>query len=306
MGRNAEMEVVIDPRFRIPYYTYILEGLIGSGYRVTFRSLDRPLGGGMALLHKGRKVWVDTNDMAEVDRDAYGWADIMGKANCTEPDVARLDRLQPLGPVFGVRYWTLTSGYLAGARLVLRGAPPRSTLAGIRFQGKTRLPLRSYVSNPSNVDLDFVYHRSRSWAGKHAGTNDSRERFIEALGLAGIGGETALTDERVPLQSYLERTSKSMLVFNSPAVHDCLGWKLGEYLAMGKAIVSTELNRALPEPLIHGTHIHLVRDDVSDIAEAILQIRSDAAYRAHLEREARAWFERVLAPAAVVHRLFAP
>ena len=47
-----------------------------------------------------------------------------------------------------------------------------------------------------------------------------------------------------------ERTARSAVVFNCPAVHGCLGWKLGEYLTLRKAIISTDLGRRLPAPLV--------------------------------------------------------
>ena len=47
-------------------------------------------------------------------------------------------------------------------------------------------------------------------------------------------------------------------MLNTPGVSGCLGWKLGEYLALGKAIISTPIQRQLLADLEHGTHIHVV------------------------------------------------
>ena len=57
---------------------------------------------------------------------------------------------------------------------------------------------------------------------------------------------------------YLSNTKRSLVVFNTPAVQSCFGWKLGEYLALGKAIISTPLTNTLPSPLVHRKHIHIV------------------------------------------------
>jgi glycosyltransferase involved in cell wall biosynthesis len=92
-------------------------------------------------------------------------------------------------------------------------------------------------------------------------------------------------------------------VFNTPAVHGCHGWKLGEYLALGKAIISTDLSNLLPEPLVHGQDIHFSSPDVDDLRAAIELLKDDVPYRQRLERSARTYWERHLSPAAVMSRI---
>jgi glycosyltransferase involved in cell wall biosynthesis len=303
MGPQSARRVVLDPRFRIPYYAYILEGLLEEGFEIRWEKLDCPRGDGLAMHAGGRRIWVDANDEATSEPAPFEWADIVGRANCTEEDATH-EKIRLIGPVFGVRLWALPAGYLRACRLIMSGATPRSTISGVRFQGKTRLPIDRYV--PSASASGYVFHRSRNWTGKHAATNGPRERFIDALASTGLEQDASIADERIPLGEYLERTKRSSLVFNCPAVHGCLGWKLGEYLALGKAIISTDLGRALPEPFTHGENIHFVDDDVDAMKEAILQIRDDAEYRSRLERGARDWFDRLLTPRAVVRRLVEP
>jgi hypothetical protein len=288
------MKAIVDPHFSIPYHTYLLRGLLDLGYKLQFRELSAPSGGGIAFEIGGRRVYADTDDMPDVEPAPYAWADIFGKVNLAEGDH---HEIRALGPLFGIRLWTLPAGYLQ-----LRHFRHRAGLAGLRFQGITRLPIEAY--RPGPVERGHVFHRSRAWAGGHAATNGPRERFIEALEASGLAGDPPLlTDDRIPLAEYLERTRRSELVFNSPAVHRCLGWKLGEYLALGKAIVSTPLERVLPAPLVHGEHIHYVEDTVEGIGEGIEQIHRDEDYRRHLEFGARAWWAEHLTPAGVVSRL---
>ena len=45
----------------------------------------------------------------------------------------------------------------------------------------------------------------------------------------------------IPISAYIDNTKKSLIVFNTPSCWDCHGWKLGEFLAMGKAIISTPI-----------------------------------------------------------------
>ena len=295
-------DAVVDPRFRVPYYTYILRGLDDLGSRYRYRQLSNPPCDGMTMELGGRRVWVSTDDGAEVPDDIYAWADISAKVNCREDDVARLPKLVPIGPLFGIQLWKGPRAIQQWLRLAARDVSgARSSLAGVRFQSKTRLPIERYA--PSEADPSYLFHRSRAWSGKHAGTNDERVRFIAALNEMRITHDCSISDERISLADYMRRTARSSFVFNSPAVHRCLGWKLGEYLAMGKAILSTPLNRALPSPLVHGEHIHFVADDVDAMRDAITTLAGDPGYRRHLEVNARRWYERHMTPAAVVQRL---
>lgn len=86
---------------------------------------------------------------------------------------------------------------------------------------------------------------------------------------------------RIPIGQWIERTQRSFAVFNTPAVYECHGWKLGQYLAMGKAIVTTALSRELPAPLRHGQHVHVVGEP-EELATAMELLRRDEQYREHL------------------------
>ena len=108
---------------------------------------------------------------------------------------------------------------------------------------------------------------------------------------------------RYSMSDYLDRTGRSVVVFNTPAVHGCLGWKLGEFLALGKAIVTLPIDRELPEPLVDGVHVHVVDGSAESIVDAITRLRRDNTYRLALEREAAAYYQRWLHPAVVAGRL---
>ena len=62
----------------------------------------------------------------------------------------------------------------------------------------------------------------------------------------------------VCMTEWMHKTKMSEVVFNTPAFWECHGWKLGEYLALGKAIISTPLSNDLPYPLEHGKNIYMI------------------------------------------------
>jgi len=294
--------VYVDPRCKIPYYTYLLEGLDAAGLDWKFRRLDAPVGAGMAIHHQSTRIWVDTDDMAHVDESAYNWADRVGKVNVLLEDLQAYPKIVPLGPVFGIRCWQRAQCFGAFLAVVAHGVRPRAAISALRFQAKAREGIEAYF--PVHTSSGTVFHRSRPWSGRHSGTNDARARFATAAENANVLTDISFAASRISLAEYLERLRTSSVAFNSPAVHQCLGWKLGEYLAMGKAIISTDLaQHALPAPLVHGQHVHFVDDDVESMRAAIVRIDQDDEYRRRLERGSREWFEDHLAPRRVIERL---
>ena len=110
-------------------------------------------------------------------------------------------------------------------------------------------------------------------------------------------------DKRLSMDDYIKKTKESILVFNTPSVCGCHGWKLGEYLCMGKAIISSPLLREMPgEGLTHGKNIHIVNSP-EEIYDAVVKINSDAQYRKRLEDGARRYYEKWIAPEIVIQRL---
>lgn len=105
------------------------------------------------------------------------------------------------------------------------------------------------------------------------------------------------------LKSYLKKTKSSAIVFNTPAVHDCLGWKLAEFLALGKPIISTPLTYPLPKILTHGEEYHLV-EKIEDLDDAIKMLIDNPEYAKRLQKNAERYFTAYVAPERVIKRIF--
>ncbi|MBO4402165.1 MAG: hypothetical protein J5792_00560, partial [Bacteroidales bacterium] len=153
----------------------------------------------------------------------------------------------------------------------------------------------------------YLFHLSTLWQSDEWNRNDEgvnyrRALYIRACKLLGDevlfegGLVTSRTDEsvnqfkdclvkRLTAKECLRKTKESAFVFNTPAYWDCHGWKLGEYMALGKAILSTRLSNDLPAPLVEGKHIHYV--DVysqADMMDSIRLLLNDRKYRNYLEK----------------------
>ncbi|NCB68830.1 MAG: hypothetical protein EOM47_08285 [Bacteroidia bacterium] len=175
---------------------------------------------------------------------------------------------------------------------------------------RNRLPLESYA-NQSEIENNYIFFLSTLWYSDDYNRNDEgvnrrRANFIEVCnekskckfegGLLADNSSSknfvnSTTTIRLSFDKWICKTKKSVLVFNTPAFWDCHGWKLGEYLALGKAIISTPLSNDLPEPLVHGKHIHIIPDSSKEsIRIAVEYILNNPEYRKTLELNARKYW----------------
>jgi len=334
--------IVIYPAFDAFYYSFYLEGIreVFGACNVHFSYEPFPALGSNCFAfiltgtHKSR-VLIDAYDGALIRNDVgIEWSDVHGKVNLVSsqvPDKYRA-RSVPIGPSFPIRLWSRCKAWLVACenyRTTVHGfknAPEH--FANYRRQYKYRLPLSQYV--PGQVRANYVFHSSTLWpevedASGFASTNRYRAQFMEACksvkGLCFEGGfrfnPSAVGDlamkyreclEARPFShpDWLEKTKASVLVFNTPSVWGSHGYKLAEYLALGKAIITTPLARELPAPLVHGEHVHIIDGSRESFKEAIDQLLRDSYYRNSLENNARNYFLQFLSPARVIERLVAP
>ena len=242
------------------------------------------------LLHgsgTSRRFVIDCNDSYEIDEELYNWCDVYGSinANYSKTPEKYHEKLVSLCPSFGVRCWNMPQAVFHALC-----DWPLSESSMKKFFGKHKrlLSRPAYldylaVDYKRGVDDNYVFFLSTLWYSDEWNKNDEgvnarRANFIHACkGLDGVvfeGGLVSQGKDRsseslfadclskgVPMKKWMEKTKRSALVFNTPAFWDCHGWKLGEYLAMGKCIVSSKLSNDLPEPLEHGKNIHFVEND---------------------------------------------
>ena len=295
------------------YYGFYVEGLRRAFGRARWRR--PPLRGlrGMAFEVGGRRVYICAQDDAEIDPEPLAWCDAYGKVNARGP---LPEKVVPIGPGFGVTAWSPAhSALVLASALVFRSERrPRATVADLRRQWRYRQPEPRIV--PGATEADQVFVASTIWQ-KEAATNEARATFMRAvmarpeLTLTGgfaprHDGATTAYDEllapRVDYPTYLERTRRSAFVFNTPAVLGCHGWKLAEYLALGKAIISTPLTNHMPAPFEAGIHYHPA-EPTTDSIDAAIDALADGDYRRSLERNARRYYLDHLAPEQVIGRL---
>ena len=273
-----------------------------------------------------KKYIVDFWDKRHINEIAYEWCDKYAKINFYDSHTPHRFRKKTISipPGFGVHIWGLSETVIHSIQnLVKCGISP---LVSLKHHFKTylrqyrHLTVEDYLSPGPGNDKPFVFMIGTLWPHQNCieRTNRLRRDFIEICQSAGLnfeGGFYASKDHlyyeefkdhiftrRYPIQEYLIKMKKSIFVFNTPAVHECHGWKLGQSLAMGKAIISTPLSNTLPEGLVHGENIHIVKDS-EELKDAIALLSADMNYRDKLEAGAREYYLRLGSPRSVIERL---
>lgn len=285
---------------------------------------------------KIHKFFIDFEDVAKIEYDRYEWCDIYAKINAEFDWADKYEKIFVIGPSFGI---TLGNKYNTLKNCLIHYFQSKNYtkisfkmyLRDYIYSFVRRCSLEKYEEKISTYN-NYIFHASTLWYNTFAKTDTNRYRgeFLKACKKAGLqieGGLFYIGDspdilkempdyshykteykdfiynQRLSIDDYILKTKKSVLVFNTPSVCECHGWKLAEYLCMGKAIISTPLNRAMPgEGLQHGKNIHIVNSS-DDIYDAIMLIKKDEAYRKKLEKGARDYYELYLSPKQAIKRL---
>lgn len=274
-----------------------------------------------------KKYIIDFRDKRSVKNSAYDWCDKYAKINFSGllTDERFHAKIESIPPGFGINIWgKYEMAYYCISNFLKCNLSPlvsfKAHLLDYYLQIK-RPALEEYTSEIFyDNNNTYVFMIGTLWDHQNCleGTNLLRRKFVEVCKSKIINFEggffsssshpqyddfkSLIFIERYSPKAYVEKTKKSSFVFNTPAVHACHGWKLGEYLAMGKAIISSALSNELPENMVHGKNIHFI-SDVDELEESISFLLSDNSYRKKLETGAKKYYLKYACPKAVIENL---
>lgn len=330
-------KIIIDPLVNVYYASFYIHSLYEKfGKRnVVFKSSpfkelkdrDQNFNFIISMNDNENKYSIHFDDPYDIKENLYKWCDVYGSVNANF-DKTPLDhqaKLISLPPSFGIRVWSFPQTLffcISNLLKVNTRVDVRKFIGKYRRQFELRLPLRSYESFNGSinsfVEKNYIFHLSTLWQSDEWNKNDEgvnrvRANFIrvcKSIGSINFEGglsfkhdssitqfNDVLYNGTMSMRDYIEKTKQSLLVFNTPSFWSCHGWKLGEFLALGKAIISTPLSNDLPEPLEHGKNIHfIVNDSEEEIRKAVLYIINNAEYRMHLERGAQDYWNKYGTP----------
>jgi hypothetical protein len=110
-----------------------------------------------------------------------------------------------------------------------------------------------------------------------------------------------VTDAGTSKAHYLELMKSHLVAIASTGLHGSIGWKLAEYVAASRCIVSEPIHATLPEPLLRGVHYLEYRtpDECADACERIL---GDPELANAMRRDNAEYYRRALEPGALMLR----
>lgn len=266
------------------------------------------------------KIIIDSVDSPKIKETELDWCDIYGKVNYNLSNLPakNQDKIVAIGPSFGIKIWNFTETlYHVTANFVRfrkSVSNKREFIANYWRQYK-RLSLKNY--NLSKSSEDEVFFINSIWKQEKE-TNQNRALFIEACksnpkikfegGFAArsngdnLGFDHLVYSKKIPLKVYIQKIKNSAIAFNTPAVLSCHGWKLAEFLALGKAIITTPHYNILPADLQNEINV-LYAENGAQIAEMINKLINNPELKDTLEHQNRAYFDQYLAPQSVITRL---
>ncbi len=328
-----DMRVYTDASCDIHYASFYIEGvrrLFGkSSVRFSSSHFKRFKHNNdyMAMVFEDRqggqyRVGIDFGDSRTFKQAVYDWCDIYAKVNLTPDDHVQFPKSFPIGPAGpGIRIYSSLETVYHGAMNLLKAYTripnKRQYISDYKTQYTRRLPYSCY-EKVGESKHDYVHFVCSLWKDDKE-TNDFRANFMNVVkGVEGLrfeGGFAPRPDHSVkgyealegkpfePMDVYMRKIMDSLVVFNTPAVKKCHGWKLPEFLAWGKAIITTPMLRMLPAPLVDGEDVIVTDGSIGDLSEKIEAIMTDPALRRRLEQNARKYYDTYLTPERVISRI---
>jgi hypothetical protein len=277
------------------------------------------------------RIYIDFSDTNQIDRRLKNWADVYAKINL--PHNSPENDLFSIGPSFGISLWNpcisvlmAVTNFLKGRNKCQKDVSFKYFIRDYLYLNFRRKQLSNYLSSKS--EDDYCFSLSTLWYddGTDQTTNTYRGWFVEEAsnlypkfdgGFFYINGaekqypkyteylkkyQGLLIDKRISMTEYLTKIKKSAVVFNTPSVLGCHGWKLGEYLAMGKAIISTPLTNVMPGDFKKDINYIEVKSR-QDIHDAIIYFRDNPHKRMEMEKKNKQYYDDYLSPVSVVKRI---
>jgi len=283
-----------------------------------------------------KRIIIDYRDQNDVIEEAILWADIYAKINIDASTRKHYlaDKLLNIPPSFAIKIWIpielifhLCNNFIKAKIFKhlkdnnIHIRPKRWIRNYLTLLKRQRL--QKYVMQGQSSKDNYVFFISTLWTDQN-NTNEGRYQYIfacsqkseinfeggffinkqmwRATSIPNSIPQKLLYFKYISNKTYINNIKKSLFVFNTPAVHNCHGWKLGEFLCMGKAIISTPLINELPIPLEHGKHIYFV-DGEQDIEKAVTLLLENKDFRYNLEKNAKTYYNNYASPVKVIESI---
>lgn len=335
-------KIFIDPSSRILYSSFYIEGLyqVFGKNNVSFSSqyftdLNRSLND-FSFEHffafvvvsdnKIQKFVIDFCDPYDIHENGYDWGDFYAKINLNYRLIE--DRFKAklilIPPGFGIQIWNVwQTGFFCIKNYLFNDSTLKNKFTKHckdyyhQYKRPRISDFEKDLKTKKKSDKPFIFMIATLWEDQNSivTTNKNRKEFIEICKQKKCnfeGGffskskppeyQNLIFDKHYSVNQYIEKTKKSLFVFNTPAVHNCHGWKLAEYIAMGKAIISTKLCNEIPEEFLANDLICFI-DNETSLENKIALLLNNSEYCRKLELNTKALYFKKVQPKAVISAL---
>lgn len=325
------MKIIIHKNFNPWYYTYYLIDLYKLSSNISFSRLispeeeekvfaSFPKDYFIFLVQQNgleRLIVIGADDKKSFSKTLYDRCDVFGKVNTSDDLINKHAKLTGIGPNFGIGNLNVIT-----LNAIMKQFPGKYFNIDEWKKVFKRSPYNFYNSLNEKVSVQdkYLFYLNFPWK-KHSDLTNFRKEIIIQLQILEeervFEFEGGFSKRRLGYfdglkqysareiynhKTYLKNIKKSQVVINTPAVHDCLGWKLGEYLKLGKAILSFPIYNSMPGKFINGKHFHQL-EDIKLIKSDLLFLFKNDSYRKYLEKNATNYFNHYLSPERVISRL---
>lgn len=106
-------------------------------------------------------------------------------------------------------------------------------------------------------------------------------------------------------RDYIRTIGQSEIVLNTRGLFDCFSWKLPEYMAAGRCILSERLVNELPQPLREGEELLFFDFDPELVSfqDQLNLLIENPELRQYLAANARKYYEQYVEPCAAMRRI---
>lgn len=277
----------------------------------------------LVIVNDSIKLYYDCHDSHEIDESAVNEVDCYFKRSYAQSTIepSLKEKVHPLGlnyPVFPAECDNFE----------------RERLSTFATQSSPQPVFRPTVKNmqavPNNVRQSRALFITRAWDPadnadrssekmmERVQLNETRARCIELLrqqfGDRFLGGfihtdyaqknyqSALLLDERLAAkENYVKLLSRYPVCIATTGLHGSTGWKMGEYVAFSRAIVSEKLNYQVPGDFLPSEN-YLEFDDPKRCADEVHRLLSDAALRQRLMKTNHQYYLSYLRPDSMIRR----
>jgi hypothetical protein len=279
----------------------------------------------LVVVNHNIKLYYDCHDSYEIDVRAANEVDYYFKRSYAESKipVSLKAKVFPLG----LNYELYPAEFDIFEQQRVSAFEPELASSNISLFRPTVENMQSVPHNLHDPGVLFITRawdpidnpdRSREKIGERIRINETRARCIELLrqefGNRFLGGfvhtdyaarnynHALLQDNRISAkETYIKLLSQYPVCIATTGLHGSIGWKLGEYVAFSKAIVSERLNYQIPGDFKPREN-YLEFDEPKQCVNAVVELLSGAALRYEMMKRNHNYYLTYLKPDAMIRR----